>query len=58
MSCVIPVASALFALQVPAQDLVIALRSVAEVANFPQMRGFRDSFGDFFSWLGYFRACA
>ena len=34
MSCVIPVASALVALQVPAQDLVVALRGVGEVAIF------------------------
>ena len=34
MYCVIPVASALVELQVPAQDLVVALRSVTEVAIF------------------------
>ena len=39
-SCVFPVAFALIALTVPAQVLVIALRSVAEVAAFSQIRGF------------------
>ena len=34
-SCVIPVAFALIALMVPEQVLVVALRSVAEVATSP-----------------------
>ena len=55
LSCVFPVASALVALPVPAQVLVVALSSVAEVAIFsPNPRFFRASFGDFCSWLGIF----
>ena len=53
----LPVASALFAQQDTAQDLV-ALRSVAKVAIFPQICDFRASFGDHCLWLGNFRACA
>ena len=44
----------LVALPVPAQVLVVALCGVAEVAFFPQLRGFRASFGDFCSCVGIF----
>ena len=40
--------------QVGAQDLLDAFSSVARVGVFPQIRGFRDSFGEFCSCLGNF----
>ena len=58
LSCVFPVASALVALPVPAQVLVVALRSVAKVAILSPNPRFCASFADFCSWLGNFHACA
>ena len=43
------VASAVAAQQDDAQDLLDALSSVARVGVFPQIRGFRASFGEFCS---------
>ena len=46
------VAFALIAQTIPVPVLVLALRSAAVVAVFPQFRGFRASFGDFCSCFG------
>ena len=54
MSCVFPVASALVALQLPPQDLVVALRSVAEVAIYSLNPQFSRSFWGFLFVVGEF----
>ena len=54
----VPVASAVAAGQVGAQDLLDAFSSVAGVGVFPQTQGFRASFGELCSCLGNFSACA
>ena len=51
----VPVASAVAARQDGAQDLFDAF---SRVGVFPQIRGFRASFGEFYLCLGNFSACA
>ena len=53
-SCVFPVAFALVALTVPAQVLVVALRSVAEVATFSPNPRFSRQYGGFLFVFGEF----
>ena len=54
----IPVASALVAQQDTARDLVVACAVLPRWRSFPQIHGFRLSFGDFCLWLGNFRTYA
>ena len=49
---VFSVTFALIAQTIPAPVLVLSLRSAADVAVFPQFRGFCASFGDFCSCFG------